>query len=250
MTTDAESSSAPEAKLAPLGALGPLGRAPLSPAVEDYLKAIYALRSEGGADGVVNTQALADYLRVAPASASNMAKKLASMGLAHHTPYRGLELSETGEKMALEVVRHHRIIETFLAEVLGLSWDKVHDEAERWEHVLSEEVEQLMMDKLGHPTRDPHGAPIPSREGTLPRDEDAMCLCEAGAGENFTVTQVADEDGATLRHLESLGVRPGALLFIERNEKVEGVLHLRPETGEIRVLGHTPARGVLVQRAR
>lgn len=238
MTKDAEAASP---------SLGPLGRAPLSPAVEDYLKAIYALRSEQGAEGVVTTQALADSLRVAPASATNMAKKLASMGLAHHTPYRGLELSETGEKMALEVVRHHRIIETFLAEVLGLSWDKVHDEAERWEHVLSEEVEQLMMDKLGHPTRDPHGAPIPSREGTFPRDEGSLCLCEAKAGAYFIVVQVADEDGATLRHLESLGVRPGSRLFIERNEKVEGVIHLKSGVGDGRVLGHAPARGVWVR---
>ena len=160
---------------------GPLGRAPLSPAVEDYLKAIYSLRSDGEGT-VVTTQSLADYLRVAPASATNMAKKLATMGLVHHTPYRGLELSDSGERVALEIVRHHRIIETFLAQVLGLSWDKVHDEAERWEHVLSEEVEQLMMDKLGHPTRDPHGAPIPSSDGVLMRDEDALPLCEAVAG--------------------------------------------------------------------
>lgn len=225
--------------------IGPLGRAPLSSSVEDYLKAIYTLHAEGGA--VVTTQSLADFLQVAPASASNMAKKLASMGLAHHTPYHGLELSETGEKVALEVVRHHRIIETFLAEVLGLSWDKVHDEADRWEHVLSEEVEQLMMDKLGHPTRDPHGAPIPSREGTFARDEGALSLHTALAGHSYTVLQVADEDGATLRHLESKGVRPGARLFVERNEPIEGVLHLRTEKGEQCVLGHAPARGVWVK---
>ena len=205
--------------------IGPLGRAPLSSAVEDYLKAIYTLHSEGG--DVVTTQSLADYLQVAPASASNMAKKLAAMGLAHHTPYRG--------------------IETFLAEVLGLSWDKVHDEADRWEHVLSEEVEQLMMDKLGHPTRDPHGAPIPSRDGFFPRDEGILCLTNALTGQTYTVVQVADEDGATLRHLESKGIRPGSRLFIERNEQVEGVLHLRPEKAEDRVLGYAPARGVWVQ---
>lgn len=224
-----------------------LGRAPLSPAVEDYLKAIYSLRSDEGGT-VVTTQNLADYLRVAPASATNMAKKLATMGLAHHTPYRGLELSASGERVALEIVRHHRIIETFLAQVLGLSWDKVHDEAERWEHVLSEEVEQLMMDKLGHPTRDPHGAPIPSREGLCPRDEGALCLDEAVAGAFYTVVRVADEDGATLRHLESRGIRPGARLWIEHNEAIEGVLHVRAdESQKSCVLGYAPARAVWVQ---
>lgn len=140
---------------------GPLGRAPLSSAVEDYLKAIYSL---GAGGEVVTTQSLADHLGIAPASATNMAKRLAAMGLAHHTPYHGIELSETGERIAAEVVRHHRIIETFLSQVLGLSDDKLHAEAERWEHVLSEEVEALMMDKLGHPTLDPHGSPIPASE--------------------------------------------------------------------------------------
>ncbi len=226
---------------------GPLGRAPLSPAVEDYLKAIYSLRSDGESGTVVTTQSLADYLRVAPASATNMAKKLAQMGLVHHTPYHGLELSESGERVALEVVRHHRIIETFLAQVLGLSWDKVHDEAERLEHVLSEEVEQLMMDKLGHPTRDPHGAPIPSREGFYARDEGILPLCEAATGAFYRVVRVSDEDGATLRHLESLGVCPGAHLFVERNETIEGVLHVRADENEVRVLGYAPARGVWVQ---
>ncbi len=141
---------------------GPLGRAPLSSAVEDYLKAIHTLGATSSAP--VTTQALADHLNIAPASATNMAKRLAAMGLAHHTPYRGIELSQTGERIAVEVVRHHRIIETFLSEVLGLDATKVHAEAERWEHVLSEEVEALMMAKLGHPEFDPHGQPIPTSE--------------------------------------------------------------------------------------
>lgn len=148
----------PESNAPPSGA-GPLGRAPLSSAVEDYLKAIHTLSATNSAP--VTTQALADHLGIAPASATNMAKRLAGMGLAHHTPYRGIELSEAGERIAVEVVRHHRIIETFLLEVLGLDAAKVHAEAERMEHVLSEEVEALMMAKLGHPTLDPHGKPIP-----------------------------------------------------------------------------------------
>ena len=150
----------------PTQTTGPLGRAPLSSAVEDYLKAIHTLAAASSAP--VTTQALADHLNIAPASATNMAKRLAMLGLAHHTPYRGIELSETGERIAVEVVRHHRIIETFLLEVLGLDAAKVHAEAERWEHVLSEEVEALMMAKLGHPTKDPHGKPIPATDELSP----------------------------------------------------------------------------------
>src|SRR5690606_39879727 len=139
----------------------------LSAAAEDYLKTIYKLRDD---DAPTTTQAVAARLSVAPPSATAMIKKLAAMKLVRHTPYRGVELTEAGEKIALEVIRHHRLIETYLAEVLGVAWDKVHDEAERWEHVLSEEVEAKMAAALGNPTRDPHGAPIPALDGSVPRD--------------------------------------------------------------------------------
>ena len=135
----------------------------VSSAVEDYAKAIYALetRGEGAA---VSTNAIAERLGVTAASASNMVKKLDTLGLVRHVPYRGVQLTPEGVKVALEVIRHHRLLELYLAETLGVPWDRVHDEAEVLEHVLSEELEELIAAKLGHPTHDPHGDPIPSRD--------------------------------------------------------------------------------------
>lgn len=219
-----------------------LGRAPLSPAVEDYLKTIFHLHNEGGE--VVSTQNLAARLGVAPPSATAMVKKLAAMKLASHTPYRGVELTSDGEKIALEIVRHHRLIETFLAQILGMDWDKVHAEAERLEHVLSEELEAKMAEALGHPARDPHGAPIPTPDGNLPR-EDEQLLSEIAAGETVRVCRVEDDDPDVLRHLGELGLRPGALVEVRRAEKAEGVLHLSVE-GRERVVGEAPTRWVWV----
>src|SRR5919107_3267156 len=133
----------------------------ISSAVEDYAKAIYALQERG--DGcAVTTNALAERLSVTPASASAMVKKLDSMGLVTHVPYKGVELTPKGSAIALEVIRHHRLLEAYLSESLGVPWDRVHDEAEVLEHVLSEELEELIAAKLGNPTHDPHGDPIPN----------------------------------------------------------------------------------------
>src|SRR5919199_1611242 len=140
-----------------------------SAAVEDYAKAIYALSHEGRDS--VSTTALAERLRVTPASASAMIKRLDEMGLARHAPYHGVELTDTGVQLALEVLRHHRLLELYLTESLGVPWDRVHDEAEVLEHVLSEELEELIAAKLGDPTRDPHGDPIPSRELVIDEGE-------------------------------------------------------------------------------
>src|SRR3954463_8293495 len=134
-------------------------------AVEDYAKAIYALETRCG--GAVSTTALAERLGVTAASASSMVKKLAEMGLVEHEPYRGVQLSDHGRRVALEVLRHHRLLEVYLAEELGVPWDRVHDEAEVLEHVLSEDLEELIAAKLGHPTHDPHGDPIPTADGRL-----------------------------------------------------------------------------------
>src|SRR2546430_7446453 len=142
----------------------------ISPAVEDYTKAIYALQERG--DGcAVTANALAERLGVTPASASAMVKKLAGMGLVSHVRYRGVQLTAKGSAIALEVIRHHRLLEAYLSESLGVPWDRVHDEAEVLEHVLSEELEELIARKLGDPTRDPHGDPIPTRELTIEVDE-------------------------------------------------------------------------------
>jgi DtxR family Mn-dependent transcriptional regulator len=169
--------------------------------------------------------------------------------LVSHAPYRGVELTPAGEKVALEVVRHHRLIETYLAEVLGLDWDKVHDEAERLEHVLSEEVEARMAEALGHPTHDPHGAPIPALDGTIQMATDAeVPLSEIEVGTKARVRRVSDENAELLRHLRELSLTPGALVQIERATPEEGVLHLLIiEQNSRCILGISPASHVRVQ---
>src|SRR5215213_10595414 len=134
----------------------------ISSAVEDYAKAIYALESRG--TEAVTTTALAERLGVTAASASGMVRKLCELELVAHEPYKGVRLTARGVEVALEVLRHHRLLELYLAESLGVPWDRVHAEAEVLEHVLSEELEDLIAQKLGNPTRDPHGDPIPSAE--------------------------------------------------------------------------------------
>jgi DtxR family Mn-dependent transcriptional regulator len=137
-----------------------------SEAIEDYAKAIYAL--ERGSGGPVTTNELAARLGVTAGSASAMVKKLAERGLAEHVPYHGVQLTPDGRRLALEVLRHHRLLELFLAEQLGVPWDRVHAEAEALEHVLSEDLESRIAAKLGHPTHDPHGQPIPAADLSLP----------------------------------------------------------------------------------
>src|SRR5436309_9776743 len=138
---------------------------PRSQAIEDYAKAIYALERRDAE--AVSTNALAERLGVTPASASGMVKRLGELGLVEHRPYRGVSLTEEGRRVALEVMRHHRLLELYLVETLGVPWDRVHAEAEILEHVLSEELEELIAAKLGDPTHDPHGDPIPTREPTV-----------------------------------------------------------------------------------
>src|SRR4051794_23911326 len=136
-------------------------------AVQDYAKAIYALEQREDAGGAVSTNALAERMGVTAASASAMVKRLDGLGLVTHVPYRGVQLTPAGTKVALEILRHHRLLELYLAETLGVPSDRVHDEAEVLEHVLSEELEELIAAKLGDPTHDPHGDPIPTRDGRI-----------------------------------------------------------------------------------
>jgi DtxR family Mn-dependent transcriptional regulator len=175
-------------------------------AVEDYAKAIYALETQTG--GPVSTNALADRLGVTAASASNMAKKLDQLGLVEHVPYRGVKLTPAGLKVALEVLRHHRLLELYLAETLDVPWDRVHDEAEVLEHVLSEELEELIARKLGNPTRDPHGDPIPTRDLKMDEGEtESMQSLEPGASGTFV--RISDSDPEMLRYLAEQGIAPG-----------------------------------------
>ncbi len=183
---------------------------PQTPAVQDYLKAIYHLRQ---LTGKVGTTQLARHLSVAPASATDMVKKLAEANLVEHRPYRGIDLTEMGEREALRVIRHHRLIETFLAEVLEVPWDRVHEEAERLEHVISEDLEQRMDRLLGYPSTDPHGAPIPSADLRIRLPENVEPLSRFAESVTSwpcaaTVVQVSDHDPALLRTYATLGVRP------------------------------------------
>jgi DtxR family transcriptional regulator, Mn-dependent transcriptional regulator len=175
----------------------------LSEATQDYLKAIWKL----GRDGPATTSAVAEELGVSAASATGMLKRLASLGLVEHERYHGATLTVAGERVALEVVRHHRLLELYLMEALGLGWDEVHDEADRLEHHLSEEVEARIDAALGFPKRDPHGDPIPSAELELITDP-ARTLAELVLGDEAVILCVPDSDPALLRYLAELGLFP------------------------------------------
>lgn len=171
--------------------------------MQDYLKAIWKL----GRDCRATTSAIADELGVSPASATGMLKRLASLGLVEHERYHGATLTPAGERVALEVVRHHRLLELYLMEALGLGWDEVHAEADRLEHHLSEEVEARIDAALGFPKRDPHGDPIPSAELELENDP-ARTLAELMRGDEAVIVCVPDSDPGLLRYLAELGLFP------------------------------------------
>ena len=182
-------------------------------------------RSAGSAGAVSNT-AIAQRLGVSAASATNMLKKLDGMGLVSYTRYRGVSLTDTGRKIALEVIRHHRLLETYLSEALGVPWDEVHAEAEVLEHVLSEDLEDRISALLGDPTSDPHGHPIPTRDLAMP-DASARRLWEALDGDRIAVERVSDDESEVLRYLAGLGIRPGTKLQIVGRGPVGGPLFVR-----------------------
>jgi DtxR family Mn-dependent transcriptional regulator len=180
-------------------------REDLTEAIQDYLRQIYKLQAERGR---VSTSALARSLHVAPSSASAMVKKLAALDLVEHAPYRGATVTSAGERVALEVIRHHRLLEQYLAETLGMAIDEVHAEADRLEHALSEELEAVIDRRLGYPTHDPHGDPIPTADLELTR-QSTRTLAELSPGEEATVRRVPDSDAELLRYLASLDLVPG-----------------------------------------
>jgi len=217
-----------------------------SSAVQDYAKAIYALERRTGEP--VGTNALAERLGVTAASASSMVKRLDGLGLVAHVPYRGVQLTEAGERVALEVLRHHRLLEAYLAESLGVPWDRVHAEAEVLEHHLSEELEALIAAKLGHPTHDPHGDPIPSAD--LHIDEgDTQPLHALAAGDRGTFVRVSDADPEMLRYLAERGIAPGAPVEVLEKQPFDGPVFAR--FGEdVHVLGGALARAMRVELDR
>lgn len=194
----------------------------ISAAAQDYLKCIYSLE-DGGKKA--STKAVAERMGVSPASATNMLKKLGEAALVRYLPYRGVELTDAGRKIALEVIRHHRLLETYLAEALGVPWDQVHAEAEILEHVLSEELEDRIAARLGHPTADPHGHPIPGKDLTIP-DSSESVLWSVEVGDEVEVDRVSDSISEALRYLAQLGIRPGARLKVVDRGPVEGPLFI------------------------
>ncbi len=214
----------------------------LSEAVQDYLKTIYKLQEQGGA---VSTSALAQAMGVAAASATGMVKKLAGLKLARHSPYQGVILTKAGEKMALEVIRHHRLLELYLAEALGYSWDKVHEEAERLEHVISEEFEEKIFEALGRPTRDPHGDPIPTKDGTLVAGSHER-LSDMEPGATGVIRRVSDRDAEMLRYLGIRGLVPDATVEVMEKAPFNGPITVKAgETAH--VLGRDLASHIHVE---
>lgn len=180
----------------------------VSATIEDYLKAVYDL---GETD--VKTQGLADALSVSAASVSGMLKKLSELNLISYEKYRGTSLTPAGRKIALETLRHHRLIETYLAEALGYPWHDVHDEAERLEHVISEDFETRIADALGHPSFDPHGDPIPQLDGSLPTSR-SQPLTALVVGQTARITRITDQRREVLIYLEEQGLRPGETVTV------------------------------------
>jgi DtxR family transcriptional regulator, Mn-dependent transcriptional regulator len=215
----------------------------LSPAVEDYAKAIFALQSRGPEP--VSTNALAERLGVTAGSVSGMLHKLDERGLIRHVPYRGVRLTAAGRRVALEVIRHHRLLELFLADSLGMPWDRVHAEAEVLEHVLSEELEQLIASKLGDPTVDPHGDPIPDARLEL-SEPPTRTLESLPAGASGVFVRVSDSDPEMLRYLAGRGISPGSRFTVRERQPFGGPLFVRFGSRE-HAIGGQLARAMRVQ---
>ena len=214
-----------------------------SQAIEDYAKAIYALERRDSEP--VSTNALAERLGVTPASASGMVKRLGELGLVEHQPYRGVSLTDDGRRVALEVMRHHRLLELYLVETLGVPWDRVHQEAEVLEHVLSEELEELIAAKLGNPTHDPHGDPIPTRDLTIEEGR-TQSLQSLEPGARGTFARVSDSDPEMLRFLADRGIAPGDELEVIEKQPFDGPLFVR-FGDQVQVLGGALANAMRVE---
>lgn len=196
----------------------------MSSTVEDYVKTIYKIESAGGS--AVTTNVLATRLGVVASSASGMVRKLAAAGLVEYERYHGVRLTEPGRRLALRVLRRHRLVELYLAEALGMSWDQVHDPAELLEHALTAEVEELIAQKLGDPARDPHGDPIPTRDGRVV-EEPTASLAELALGVGGKLVRVSDSDPEMLRYLTACGVSLGDELEVLERQPFGGGLLVR-----------------------
>jgi DtxR family Mn-dependent transcriptional regulator len=216
---------------------------PISPAVQDYTKAVYALEARGR--GAVSTNDLAERLGVTPGSASAMVRKLSEVGLVEHEPYHGVRLTQKGRRVALEVLRHHRLIELFLAEELGMPWDRVHAEAEVLEHAISEDLEKLIADRLGHPKLDPHGDPIPTARFEID-ERPTRSLDELSPGAAGRFVRVSDSEPEMLRYLADQGIALGDQLRVTGRQPFGGPVFVRVGERE-QPLGGDLARAMRIE---
>ena len=213
----------------------------LTHAAEDYLKSIYKLQEKGGK---VSTGILAEYLDVKPASATGMIKKLKTMKLVRYERYHGVTLTAAGKAIALEIIRHHRLLELYLFKALGVPWDGVHEEAEKLEHVISEDVEARMDAFLGYPTADPHGAPIPDKNGVVVQTA-SVPMTDLQDGQSCVVAEVSDNDSAVLRHLGSFNLYPGTAFRVIEVAPFEGPFTI-DIAGQQVVIGREVAKQIFV----
>lgn len=216
--------------------------AELTAPVEDYLKAIYGIEQAGAAAATTD---IATKLSIAAASVSGMVRRLADQGLVSYERYRGVRLTEAGRRAALRTIRRHRVIETYLAQALGYPWDRVHAEAERLEHAVSDELVDRMASAVGEPATDPHGHPIPTREGVIDETRH-FTLSDVARGQRSRVTRVSDEDSELLRYLARIGIRPGVVVQLSERAPFDGPLTFKVGKGSCQV-GPALASRVMVE---
>jgi DtxR family transcriptional regulator, Mn-dependent transcriptional regulator len=219
----------------------------ITQSIQDYLKHIYELNENGGS---ASTNDIAARLNIAPASVTGMLQRLANAKppLVVYKKHQGVTLTKSGEKAALEVIRHHRLLESFLVNTLGYSWDEVHREADKLEHVISEDFEARMAEALGHPTRDPHGELIPTADLTMPTDE-SLPLASLRTDETATIKRVADDDPALLRHLQEIGVIPEVKVTVKNYSEFDGNITLHVAGRKLNVvLGTAITNQVFIEK--
>jgi DtxR family transcriptional regulator, Mn-dependent transcriptional regulator len=213
---------------------------PLTRSVEDYLKTIYHLSLKGAPAG---TSDIAHALELSPPSVSGMVKRLAEQGLLEHAPYKGVELTDAGRRLALRMVRRHRVLETYLVEFLGYDWDTVHEEAEKLEHAVSDTLIERMAAALGHPRVDPHGDPIPEADGSIVEQEFTP-LPEVAVGTLIEIRRVDASHADRLRYLATLGLKPGTRLTVVDQQPFNGPITLRTDNQD-HIIGHELANALL-----
>ena len=217
----------------------------ISQAVEDYLKSIYKLQHGGAEKDRVTTSVIADRMQVAAASATSMIKKLAEIHLLVHTPYQGVELTDAGERIALETIRHHRLIELYLAQALGYPWDQIDAEADRLEHAISEEFEDRIDKALGYPTIGAHGEPIPTKQGQI-EDREYARLSELETGQPAIIRRVSDRNPEMLRYMEEMGLQLGTRVEVREKAPFSGPLQLKINADKVKSLGLEVANNIFV----